>query len=175
MTILADMWFLVRWPFYLLARIFHAIYQFSVFLSKPGAALLLAFLFHGIVIMLHYQHKGLPEYTLIQQPQEWYDLTVDWISYDRSDRAGWFFVEIPLLVLALGLQILPWDWLRNLLGLFPAKSRPLPPMRRMRAPKFKVKTVKTKLSIRKRRRYFLRWPYSLKRQLPKEVRGILSK
>ena len=173
MTLFSNLWYLIRWPFYLFACMFHAVYQFSVFLSKPGALAILACLAHSAAIFLHIQHEGFPHYSLMQPPRDWYDITVNWISYDRAQRGLWFYVEVPLLVIALAFQMIPRDWLRAALGLFPAKARPLPPMRSIQAPKFKIKAMKVRLTIAKRRRYFLRFPYEPKHRLPRAVYSIL--
>ncbi len=174
MSMISNIWYTLRWPLYGVAVLLHYLYQFTVFLSKPGARLIVAYIAHAITLWIHVQHQGLPIYPDNFSWDTWYDETIRWLTYDAAARGPWIYLDIPLLVCAFCLHFFPSDVLRAALGLFPAKSRPLPPMRRVQAPKLKIKTVKVRRAIKRLRRPWLPQFYNLERRLPEPVARILS-
>ena len=148
---MADFWYLIRWPFYLLGCLFHGIYRVTVFFSKPGAPLLMAYLCHALVLWLHVYHQGWPSYPQPFEAVAWYNLSVDWISLDREALGMVFWPMVTLLIASMIFMVFPHNELRAGLGLFPAMAKPLPPRRRIAAPKFKIKAQRARVIVRKKR------------------------
>lgn len=175
MSLAADLFYAVRWLIYALSSLLHALYQCFVFLSKPGAALIVAYSAYATVLYLHVDHRGLPVIDPNGDVAVIYDAIVVWLTFDAAGRGLWPYLEIALLALALTMHLFPKDVLRSALGLFPAKARPLPPMRPVRVPKLKIKAARVRRAVKPLRKRFLRWPYRMKRQLPKDVAALLVK
>lgn len=172
MTLLSDGWFVVKWSVYCVGTLLHRIYQFTVFLSKPGASILLAYVAHGITLYLHIRHAGLPKIDFERAWTEWYESLRLWLTYDVSERSWWAYIELPLLIAAIMLHALPFKLLKRALGLFPAMPKPLPPLRKLRVKPLKIKAHRAKVSIRKKRRPRVR--FFRRQKLPKELRRLLS-
>ena len=171
---MADIWYLIRWPFFLLGCFFHGVYRVTVFFSKPGAPLLMAYLCHALVLWLHVHHQGWPSYPHPFEAVVWYNLTVDWISLDRSALGLMFYPMVALLISSIVFMLLPHQMLRAGLALFPAMPKPLPPRRRIRAPEFKIKAQRAKVVVRRKRSPLFRLPAFRPKVLPEAVRMLLK-
>lgn len=171
---ISNIWFGLRWGFHILSLIFHWVYLVLIFLSKPGATLLIAYVLHLLVLGLHIHTYGLIEYQWDDGIRVWTNQTIDWFSYDRQARRLWFWLEIPALIFALCMLLLPQGLLRATLGLFPAKTRPLPPQRAVRAPNQKIRGQKARVVLNRKPAFDLKTPRSSEAGIPPEVRELLS-
>lgn len=140
---------------YVISIILHRIYQFVVFLSKPGAALIVLYLAHAITLYLHFDHQGLPTIEMPGDMESNYNIIRTWLTYGAISRGPWIYLEIPLLALAVFLHLLSVDFLRAILGLFPAKARPLPPVPKLKAESTRISSVRASIIVRPKKRGIL--------------------
>jgi len=171
---ISNIWFGLRWGFHILSLIFHWVYLLLIFLSKPGATLLIAYVLHMLVLGLHIHTYGLIDYHWDDGIRVWINQTINWFSYDREARGLWFWLEIPALIIALSMLLLPQGLLRATLGLFPAKTRPLPPQRAVRAPDQRIRVQKARVALDQKPSFDLKTRQSSLSEIPPEVRELLS-
>lgn len=174
MTIISNSWFIARWLIFALALFTHRIYQFTVFLSKPGAAILLAYLAHALTLYLHIKHVGAPSIAPDLDWVNWYEGLRAWVTYDLTERGALAYIEIPLLISAIAFHAFPFRFLKRALGLFPAMAKPLPPVRRLKTKPTKVKSVKVRAVIRPARQTIPAWPFRNVRGLSDELKQVMG-
>lgn len=149
MIVLQDTWYVIQWPLYIVALVFHRLYQFTVFLSKPGARLICLYLAHAATLWLHVKHEGIPSFDPNATWQVWWNTAIGWLSFDYASRGLLAYPELVLLCFAFVLHFLPAELLKGALGLFPAKARPLPPIKPVRVPKLKIRAVQVRCAVKR--------------------------
>ena len=150
MTALLECFFRLRQLMFVLNALFYRYYLLLVFLSKPGAMWLVGIICHVLVFWLYHRAVGAPEFDPAGDYRTWVQATVDWFSYNHEARGAWIWVDVPLLAGGLYCQLLPPGLLRASLAMFPAKSRPLPPMRPIRAPKQRISVASVSILVRRK-------------------------
>ena len=147
MSVLLECLFRVRQLLFVANALFYRFYLFLVFLSKPGAMWLVGVTCHVLVFWLYHRAVGWPVFDPQGDYQLWAQTAVDWLSYDHAARGWWIVIDVPLLAAGLLCQLFPPAILRAGLAMFPAKGRPLPPIRTVRAPMQKIVPARVKLLI----------------------------
>lgn len=169
------MLYYVKWLTFAVSMLLHRLYQLVVFISKPGARLIPAYIAHAITLYVHVTHQGLPDYDITFTAWEpWYDTTVEWLTYDATARGSLASWDIALLLIALALHLTSTWLLRETLGLFPAKKRPLPPMKPLKAQTLKIKAARVRIKAKRLRRPWRMFPYKTTKSLPNDIQRILS-
>jgi len=149
-ALVGHLWFGARQSWFLFNAVFYRWYLLLVFLSKPGAMWVVGILCHLAVFFLYHQSVGWPSFDPNAEPLDWAQTLIDWMQYDHEARGWWILLDVPLLIAGLLCQLFPPAVLRTSLAMFPAKGRPLPPIRRIKAPKRQIRTVRTMRRVGKK-------------------------
>jgi hypothetical protein len=142
-----NLFFLVRWIFYLVRRVLAVVYGLLEFLSKPGSRLIVPVAAIGLAYSFRPQlHRVLFPYVLAldgwQQP--------DPLLLDAVALLG--------ITIALCVYVLLSRALALVLGAFPPMGKPLPPLRRLKVKQRPLRPVIVSIRVPKlpRRRWKLR-------------------
>ena len=171
---MGNLLFWLSWPVYLLMSALYTFYRVLIVLSKPGVKLFLAYTCHAAAFVLHWRLVGWPELDPSGSPEMLYSNVADWLTLDRAEMGIWFNPMVGLLIAALGFLAFPANSLRAVLGIGIVFAKPLPPVRKAKPPKFKVKAQRASVVVQAKAMSIFPWSRPRAPQLPNELRRLLS-
>jgi hypothetical protein len=171
---MSNLIFWLSWPVYLVLSALYSFYRVLIVLSKPGVNLFLAYTCHVAAFGLHWRLVGWPEIDPSGSPELWYSHVAEWLTLDRAEMGIWFHPMVGLLIAALGFLVFPANSLRGVLGIGIVFAKPLPPVRKAKPPKFKVKAQRASVVVQAKALSIFPWHRPRAPQLPDELRRLLS-
>ena len=176
MMLLRQIGYILACQFYCLRLVLYGIHSLLVFLTKPGARLVIPLALIGLVYAARDPLKA-----HFDQPigDFWSGAMWVFLGSDLYRLLEPFRIELTALAGLLGFALvfaLLSSMMRPVIGTFAAPKQPLPPLPPLSVPDTRLRTVKATLVIPKRGRNRFRGELSsLIRRLPDHLQAVVNK